>query len=177
MLFRSKKLYQAITGFGFGRTTGSGLPGEIKGIVNPLKQWNPIFSPTSVPMGQEVAVTPIQMSRAFCTLANGGLSVTPSIRAREASDAGRTAPILERAISRKAADITKGALRRVVIEGTGKLANSPLYEIFGKTGTAQVPDRKNGGYLPGAYVGSFVCGAPLDDPQVVVICEIGRAHV
>lgn len=168
----NKKLHQAITSFGFGKSSGSGLPGEVWGIVNPLKLWNPVYSPTSVPMGQEVAVTPLQMTKAFCTLSNGGLSVTPSIRARDAADAGRTAPIVERVVSRKAADITKATLRRVVIEGTGKLANSPHYELFGKTGTAQVPDRKSGGYLPGAYVGSFVCGAPVDDPQVVVICVI-----
>ena len=168
----NKRLYHAVKSFGFGKLPGSGLPGEIKGIINPLNQWNPIFSPTSVPMGQEVAVTPLQMARAFCTLSNGGLSVMPTIRARDASDVAHTAPIVERVVSQRTAEITKAALRRVVTEGTGKLANSPYYELFGKTGTAQVPDKKHGGYLPGAYVGSFVCGAPLDDPQIVVICVV-----
>ncbi len=168
----NKRLYHAVKSFGFGKLPGSGLPGEIKGIINPLNQWNPIFSPTSVPMGQEVAVTPLQMARAFCTLSNGGLSVMPTIRARDASDVAHTAPIVERVVSQRTAEITKAALRRVVTEGTGKLANSPYYELVGKTGTAQVPDKKHGGYLPGAYVGSFVCGAPVDDPQVVVICVV-----
>jgi cell division protein FtsI (penicillin-binding protein 3) len=168
----SKRLYHSVKSFGFGKLPGSGLPGEVKGIVNPLNKWNPIFSPTSVPMGQEVGVTPLQMARAFCTLSNGGLSVMPTIRARDASDVAHTAPIVERVVSKRTADITKAALRRVVTEGTGKLANSPYYSLFGKTGTAQVPDKKHGGYLPGAYVGSFVCGAPVDDPQVVVICVI-----
>ena len=66
-------------------------------------------------------------------------------------------------------------LRRVVSEGTGKKADSPLYDIFGKTGTAQIAGGK-GGYIPDAYIGSFVCAAPLDNPQIVVECVIRRPN-
>lgn len=159
-------MHAALRRFGFGSPTGSGLPGESPGIVNPLRQWNH-YSETSVPMGQEVATTPLQVARAFAAFGNGGLIPAPTIIA----DAN-TPPIYQRALSAESADHTRLVLREVVERGTGRRANSDRYRIWGKTGTAQVPDRQRGGYKPDAYTGSFVCGAPLRRPRIVVIVAV-----
>lgn len=158
-------LHAAVRAFGFGRPTDSALPGEVAGIVNPLSTWTH-YSVTSIPMGQEIAVTPLQLTRAFSIIANGGLMVSPTILARQ--DGDNLATIYERILSARVAARTREALRRVVTEGTGRRAKDSPYAIFGKTGTAQVADPDGGGYLPGAYTATFVCGAPLSAPRVVV---------
>lgn len=160
---------QAMKRFGFGDPTGAGLPGEVSGRVWPLSRWSK-YSITSVSMGQEVSVTALQMARAFSVFANGGLLPTPTIRAIDPSDSSHP-PIMERVLKPTTAARTREVLRRVVTEGTGKKANSDLYPIFGKTGTAQIAGPR-GGYIPDAYNASFVCGAPVDHPRVVVLCVI-----
>jgi len=169
-----RRMFEAVRAFGFGQETGSKLPGEIAGIVNPLKQWNH-YSVTSVPMGQEVGVTALQMVRAYCALANDGMLVTPRILLAED---GKPAdePIYERVLSEKTARLTRQVLRQVVSEGTGQAADSQLYDVFGKTGTAQIADRRNGGYLDGAYVSVFVGGAPFNNPRGVVGCFVHHPH-
>lgn len=166
----AQRMHDAVRAFGFGRKTASGLPGEVGGIVNPLRTWTH-YSVTSIPMGQEIAVTGLQLTRAFCIIANGGLVVSPTILARRGDD---DVPIYERILSAHAATVTRRALRRVVTEGTGRRAAASPYAIFGKTGTAQVANPEGGGYLPGAYTATFVCGAPLNQPRVVVTAIIHK---
>ena len=168
------RMHAAVRAFGFGSPTGSGLPGEIGGLVRPARQWNH-YSITSVPMGQEVAVTALQLARGYSAIANGGHLVTPTIQVR--GSGADAVPIYERVLSTAVATHTRRVLRRVVTEGTGRRANSTIYSIFGKTGTAQVADHVNGGYLEDQYVSSFVGGAPLDEPRVVVVCSIHRPDV
>ena len=165
----ARRMHAAVRMFGFGTSTGSGLPGEIGGLVNPLDQWTH-YSVTSVPMGQEIAVTPLQLARGFCAFANGGLLVTPTIRRVEPTAA--TPRIYDRVLSATTADLTRRVLRRVVTDGTGRRVKDAAYPIFGKTGTAQVPGP--GGYLPDQYTAVFVCGAPMDQPKIVVACIIHR---
>ncbi|HEX7008890.1 MAG TPA: penicillin-binding protein 2, partial [Phycisphaeraceae bacterium] len=165
-----QKLHQIITAFGFGRSTGSGLPGEVGGLVRSPENWS-ATDITRVTMGQGVAVTPLQMVRAFCAIANDGFLVTPMILAAQ-PDAAQAVPIQERVLLPSIAAYTRSVLGRVVVEGTGRKANSSLYALFGKTGTAQLPDLEHGGYLPDGYVSSFIAGAPLDAPQLVVGCFI-----
>jgi len=162
-----RDMHAAVTRFGFGRPTGSGLPGEATGIVRPAKQWNH-YSQTSIPMGQEVAVTPLQMIRAFAAIAHDGLMVQPTIVALPDD----ISPIYERVVSAATAAQTRHVLRRVVTEGTGRKANSQAYALFGKTGTAQMADHVNGGYAQGKYVGSFIAAAPLDQPRLAIGCFI-----
>jgi len=164
----AERMYHAVRRFGFGSPTGSGLPGESPGIVNPLARWNH-YSITSVPMGQEIAVTPLQMAAAFSAFANGGLVPVPSVRAGDSAE-----PIFTPAIDPDVADYTRRTLRRVVTEGTGRRAQSDKYRIWGKTGTAQVPDRTHGGYIDNAYTANFICGAPLNRPRIVVIVTVHR---
>jgi cell division protein FtsI (penicillin-binding protein 3) len=170
----ARRMHAAVRAFGFGSPTGSGLPGEVIGLVRPARQWNH-YSITSVPIGQEVAVTALQLARGYSAIANGGHLVTPTIQVRRSgTDA---VPIYERVLSTAVATHTRRVLRRVVTEGTGRRAGSTMYSIFGKTGTAQVADHVNGGYLEDQYVSSFVGGAPLDEPRVVVVCSIHRPDV
>ncbi len=169
----AQSLYNAVTAFGFGKPTGSGLPGEIGGILHSLKKWTS-YSVTSIPMGQEISVTPMQMARAYCALANGGTLVTPTIQYVDPDSPEGQAPRGPRVLKPETAVHTRNVMRRVVLEGTGKQANSKLYSIFGKTGTAQMANPKGGGYEPDAYTGSFACGAPVDDARVVVVTILQR---
>ncbi len=165
------RLFDALRRFSFGQPTHCGLPGEARGIVNPRRRWNH-YSVTSIPMGQEIATTPIQLVRAFSVFANDGLMVKPRIRMAQQSTAASA--IYKRVLSKETAQLTRRVLRRVVTDGTGARANSSQYTIFGKTGTAQIADRARGGYLQGQYVASFVCAAPLERTRVVVGCFVHR---
>ena len=167
------KLFNAVKAFGFGELTHTGFSGESKGLVNPLHKWNPRFSVTSVPMGQEVSVTPLQLARAFAVFANGGFLVSPTIVAKDEQDP-RAVTVVQRVLSPRTTQITKDTMRLVMTEGTGRFANSQQYALFGKTGTAQVAKKNGGGYETGAYAGVFVGGAPLDQPRLVVACVIHK---
>jgi cell division protein FtsI/penicillin-binding protein 2 len=161
----AKRMHAAVKAFGFGEVSGTGLPGESPGILIDAKDWTK-YSLSSVPMGQEIAVTPVQLAKGLSAIANGGLVVSPTILADES-----IAPIFQRAISKKVADHTRRVMARVVSpEGTGRNAVSDLYRIWGKTGTAQVPGP--GGYKHRTYASSFICGAPLRDPKLVVVVAI-----
>ena len=171
---KATQMYAMVRSFGFGRSTNSGLLGETAGIVRPPKKWNH-YSVTSIPIGQELAVTSLQLLTGFSAIANGGYLVNPTIRLVEKSpDQLSLTTIYERVLSSDVAEHTRRVLRRVVTEGTGHRANSSLYKIFGKTGTAQIADHINGGYLEGQYVSSFLAGAPLEWPRIVVACVINQ---
>src|SRR5437016_6769157 len=73
-----QKFYEYIRRFGFGERTGVELPGEISGVIRPPQTWSKI-SITRIPMGHEVGVTPLQMTLAMATIANGGKLVMPRI--------------------------------------------------------------------------------------------------
>jgi cell division protein FtsI (penicillin-binding protein 3) len=163
-------LHHIVRSFGFGQTTGSGLPGEVQGLVNPLEQWNE-YSLTSIPMGQEIGVTALQMVRAFSVLANGGLLLEPSI---EPVDDRRQREIVRRVLPKRTAQRTLSVLRRVVTDGTGRKAQSERYRFFGKTGTAQLPNFEQGGYYDDRYMSSFVGGGPTDQPRLVAGCFVRR---
>jgi len=172
----STKLFKALKSYDFGESTHCGIPGESRGLVNPLNKWNPRFSVSSVPMGQEIAVTPLQLTRAFCVFANGGYLVTPTLRAKAPRDPAdpRSATVVQRVLSPRTTEITKDVMRKVVTEGTGRKADSKQYAIFGKTGTAQVARKDGRGYEVGAYNGAFVAGAPVDNPRLVIACVIHK---
>ena len=165
------QLHGILEDFGFGRSTGSGLPGEIAGLLRPLKSWS-WTDLTRLPMGQGIAVTPLQMTHAFGAIAADGLLVPPRIRLDDA-DAARP-KIPTRILTTDIARHTRQILRRVVTEGTGRKAQDDRYQLFGKTGTAQLPDLENGGYLENGYVSSFIAGAPLETPRLVVGCFVHK---
>jgi len=169
------KMHETLGRFGFGRTTGADIPGESAGIVNPLRQWNH-YSVTSIPMGQEIAVTPLQMARAFSVFANGGVMPVPAIQADQTDT-----PVFFRVLDETTADHTRRVLRRVVTEGTGRRVNQGRYRIWGKTGTAQVPDRVNGhGRSDSTLLAMTECGlgwVRLDFPSHVREFEGARIRL
>ncbi|MFQ5732539.1 MAG: penicillin-binding transpeptidase domain-containing protein, partial [Planctomycetaceae bacterium] len=176
-------LYAAAARFGFGRRTGSGLPGELDGLLRPLKDWTG-YSTGSIPMGQELAVTPLQLIAAHAALANGGTLRAPRLARRigpasagqipESSPATTIpAAVTSRVVAHQTANwIVREAMTDVVRRGTGKRARLPGYEVFGKTGTAQKTDRRTGRYFKNRHVCLFVAGAPADDPRVLVLVVV-----
>ncbi|MEM8783499.1 MAG: penicillin-binding protein 2 [Planctomycetota bacterium] len=175
-------LHAVVASFGFGATTNSGLIGEQPGLLRDAPDWS-WTDLTRVPMGHGVAVTPLQVTRAFAALANDGTLRQPTVLLNGAPQSPQTSLVSPdvgspthlppaRVMSPETAVMTRRVLRRVMTDGTGRRANSKQYAMFGKSGTAQLPDPVNGGYLEGGYVSSFVAGAPLDRPRLVVGCFI-----
>jgi cell division protein FtsI (penicillin-binding protein 3) len=152
--------------FGFGRRTGVDLPGEEKGILLPLEKFSG-SSMGNLPIGQGLAVTPMQMAAAYAAIANGGILRAPHI---VASVGGRRAPLPKgrRVISEATAASVRRMLEGVLGPGgTASGAHIDGYVLAGKTGTAEKPD-ESGGYSDTKFVASFVGFAPARDPKLLV---------
>lgn len=175
-----QKFYEYIRRFGFGERTGIELPGEISGVIRPPQSWSKI-SITRIPMGHEVGVTPLQMTVAMATIANGGKLVTPRIVKSITTEDGKTVTtfsptVLRQVISPETALQIGNALRGVVSDrGTAAAAAVPGFTISGKTGTAQKVDPK-GGYEHGKYVVSFSGYLPSENPEFVGLVVLDDAH-
>jgi cell division protein FtsI (penicillin-binding protein 3) len=153
--------------FGFGKPTGIDLAGEESGIVPQLKQYSG-STMGNLPIGQGLAVTPIQMAAAYSAIANGGILRPPHIIERQGD---RTVPIprgrriIKPAVAAQLRSMLVGVLGP---GGTASEASIPGYKLAGKTGTAQKPDPVHGGYSDTKFVASFVGFAPADDPRLLV---------
>lgn len=177
------RLYEGLTLFGFGRRVGVNLPGEAEGRLRRPAEWNG-YSITRIPFGQEISVTGLQLLKAFCLLANGGRLIQPHvIKAMVHPDgtmvdmrpsALRVGYVIKPEIARW---VVTEALTSVVNEGTGRNAQLDQWQVFGKSGTAQLAKPDGRGYEDKAYVVSFIAGAPADDPKVVVLVSIRRPNV
>lgn len=156
--------------FGFGTPTGLDFPGEVAGQVLPLEDWSGTTVAT-VPIGQGIAVTAIQMASAYSTLANDGVWVEPKLLSGTMTPDGDLTPspqpTAKRVVSRKVAGQVTKMLVSVVKDGTGTEGQIPGYKVAGKTGTAQKA-LPTGGYGD-EYVGSFAGFAPANDPKIVMI--------
>lgn len=170
-------LFEAATLFGFGRKTGVELPGEISGILIPREKWTS-YSTGSIPMGHEIATTPLQLIVAHAALANKGQLVRPHILAPMANDSTTAVRrITETTINEESCRwLIEGPMQEVVTRGTGKRAKIPGYKVFGKTGTAQCLS-PNGGYVHNRYISSFVCGAPVENPRLMVLVVVNKSAV
>jgi cell division protein FtsI/penicillin-binding protein 2 len=174
-----QRLYGYIRGFGFGERTGVALPGEIAGLVYPPHRWSKL-SITRIPMGQEVAVTPLQTIAAMSAIANGGHLMLPQIVHDITDSKGETIasfpPVeIRQVVSNEAAREVTEALKGVVsARGTAALAMVPGYDVAGKTGTAEKIDPK-GGYMKDKYIVSFCGFLPADNPQFVCLVMLDDA--
>ncbi|MBS0204322.1 MAG: penicillin-binding protein 2 [Planctomycetes bacterium] len=173
----NERLFAAATLFGFGRKTGIELPGELPGILRPLSQWTS-YSTGSIPMGHELATTPLQLIAAHGALANGGVLVRPRIVLPYTNDSTAAVRQISEPTVRKdvARWMVEVPMQEVVTRGTGKRARIPGYHVFGKTGTAQCISPQ-GGYVHGKYISSFVCGAPVEDPRLLVLVVVNQSSV
>jgi cell division protein FtsI (penicillin-binding protein 3) len=152
--------------FGFGKPTGVDLPGEESGIVLPLSKYSG-SSMGNLPIGQGIAVTPIQMAAGYAAIANGGVLRAPHI-VESVGGVHRAQPRGHRILSRATAASLRTMLEGVLGPGgTASGASIKGYQLAGKTGTAQKVDPK-GGYSESAYVASFVGFAPARDPKLLV---------
>ena len=168
MLGRTR-LSKWISRFGFGRVTGIDYPGESPGIVLPTEKWSG-STIGNVPIGQGIAVTPVQMAAAYAAVANGGIWSRPHL-VDHVAGGGRPSLYRRRLVSPRIAKELMGMLKDVVAEGTGQYAAMPGYQVAGKTGTAQKPD-SHGGYATGRYVASFVGIVPASRPRFVVLVTV-----
>jgi cell division protein FtsI (penicillin-binding protein 3) len=155
--------------FGFGRRTGIEFPGESRGIVLPPGRWSG-STIGNVPIGQGIAVTPLQMIAAYGAIANNGVWVQPHLVEKVGGER-RLQPERRRIMSTHVAGEMRKMLREVVEEGSGTAAQVPGYRIAGKTGTAAKPD-ENGGYSDYRYVASFVGFVPAKNPQLVTLVTV-----
>ena len=159
--------------FGFGAKSGVDFPGESAGFALPLDQWSGSTIGT-VPIGHGIAVTPVQMARAYAAIANGGRLVRPHLIDRiDGKTVGATRG--RRVVSRHVSEQMMSMLRGVVLEGTGTEAAIPGYTVAGKTGTAAKID-PDGTYSTSRYVASFVGMVPATKPKLVIMVMVDEPH-
>ncbi|MBJ7348017.1 MAG: penicillin-binding protein 2, partial [Thermoleophilaceae bacterium] len=152
--------------FGFGSPTGVDLQGEERGIV-PRRADYSGSSIGNLPIGQGLAVTPMQMATAYSAIANGGTLRPPRV-VRSIGGKAEVRPAGHRVISQRTAASLRKMLKGVVGPGgTASEAAIPGYDLAGKTGTAQKPD-EYGGYSKSKFVGSFIGFAPANRPRLLV---------
>ena len=170
----SKTLYQYLTDFGFGKSTGSHLPGESAGLLRPVSDWSGTSLPTFA-FGQGYSVTSLQATSVFATIANDGVRVTPTVVAGTTDASGNYIPAKDqqskRVISAETAKEIRKMLESVVsANGTAPTAAIPGYRVAGKTGTAMKFNSDCSCYS--GYTASFIGFAPADNPAYVVSVAI-----
>ena len=157
--------------FGIGSLTGIDLPGESAGILPSYWSGSTIGN---VPIGQGVSVTSVQLASVYAAIANGGEWIQPHLVDHvfgEPPPRLRRRRILDPGIDRQLRTMLKGV---VSDQGTAELAAIPGYTVAGKTGTAQKPGPN--GYIPGAYVATFVGMVPASRPRLLVLVTIDEPH-
>jgi cell division protein FtsI (penicillin-binding protein 3) len=177
-LLGEDRLDEYLRRFGFGRDTGLGLPHEENGQVPPLDDWSGT-SIGSIPLGQGISVTAMQMLFAYNVIANDGVYVPPALVAATRDSEGErheTPPgASRRVVSPTTAEQMRAMLTEVIDHGTGTAAAIDGYDAAGKTGTARKP-QEGGGYQDAAgnyhYISTFAGFLPADDPKLSVIVVI-----
>ena len=158
--------------FGFGEQTGIDLPGEESGILyDPKNMYEPDIATMAI--GQGISVTPIQVLRAICAIANGGELLQPYIVKKIVSADGKVLKegkkhVVRNVMTPEVARQMREMMEKVVSEGGGKTAAIKGYRIAGKTGTAE-KIAEGGGYAVGQYIASFVGFVPADKPRYAML--------
>ena len=167
---KSSQMQDMVQRFGFGKKSGVGIPGESEGLVTTAKKWS-VYTQTSVCMGHEIGVTPIQMVQAFSAFCRDGTMVPARLSLGAQGEDNQYSIPCKRVMAEAIALTARDAMEGVMIEGTGRKAQSELYRMFGKSGTAQLPKPKGQGkgYFEDRYVSSFIAGAPFENPRIVCL--------
>jgi cell division protein FtsI (penicillin-binding protein 3) len=173
-LLSNDKFYEYLTKFGVGSKTGSGLPGESRGILPKVADWSGTSAPTMA-FGQGYSLTAMQATSIFATIANDGVRVSPTVIAGTRDSSGNFTPApgrtSERVVSKETAQAMRLMMESVVSgNGTAPSAAIPGYRVAGKTGTAQRIDDTCGCYR--GYTASFIGFAPADKPAYVISVTI-----
>lgn len=169
----SEKLYQYVKDFGFLEKTGVDIQGENKGVFFSKENFHELECATTS-FGQGISCTPIQLVTAFSACINGGYLYKPHVGKsfiKNDETIYEIKPEIKRqVISEETSKTMRRALECVVSKGSGRKAYVDGLRIGGKTGTAQISE--NGVYKDGRYILSFIAGAPMNNPQVVVYFAI-----
>ena len=173
-MISNDQLYDYLTKFGIGSKTGSGLPGESRGILPKVSTWSGTTAPT-VAFGQGYSVTAMQATSVFATIANDGVRVSPTVIAGTSDSSGNYTPSATRESVRVISPETAAQMRLMMesvvsANGTAPSAAIPGYRVAGKTGTAQRIDDTCGCYR--GYTASFIGFAPADKPAYVISVTI-----
>lgn len=173
----AQRFYQYLHAFGLGSKTNIDLQGEESGILIPVNSVKNVDL-ARIGFGQSVAVTPIQLLTAACSVLNGGRLMRPYLLKEAVSPDGtvlyRTSPkVVSTPISEGTSLTMRKLLEDVVAVGGAKNARIPGYRIGGKTGTAQV--YKDGRIVRNVHIGSFLGFAPADDPRIALLVIVDEA--
>ncbi|MBN1298861.1 MAG: penicillin-binding protein 2 [Actinobacteria bacterium] len=171
--------YDSMIEFGFNQVTGVALPGEEPGFLYSYENW-PSSMIGALSIGQSISVTPLQLIRAACVIANGGYLVKPSILKEIRMDNEAIAdPEQEeniQIISAETANAVKDMMLSCVEEGTGTKAQLEGVNLCGKTGTAQKANQNGIGYTEKRVITSFLGFGPYEDPRIAVIVLVDEPH-
>jgi len=160
----AEKFSRWIGRFGFGRPTGVQFPAEEQGIVPELDEYSG-SSMGNLPIGQGLAVTPMQMMAGYAAIANGGVLTQPRLIERigeEEVEAPEGRRVIREEVAAQVREMLEGVL---AAGGTASEVSVPGYALAGKTGTSEVAE--NGTYSETKYVASFIGFAPADDPKLL----------
>ena len=170
---------EAVTRFGFGSRTDIGLPGESVGLVTSSKDWSK-YTQTSVAMGYEVAVTPVQMVRAFSNFARTGdrAGTLPDLSLCAVEPASASLNLRRRVLPAEIAQLARETMVHVA-ENMLRVMRQRWPDddglrgvrMFGKSGTAKIARPDGKGYFE-QYNSSFVAGAPVEEPRLVILVVI-----
>lgn len=172
------KMYEYVQKFGFLEKSGVDIQGENKGIFFLRENFHELECATTS-FGQSISVNAIQLVSAFSAVINGGILYRPHVGKELLNSFGEVVyefPIERRrqVIKKETSDLMRYALECVVANGSGKRAYIDGYRVGGKTGTAQIVE--DGKYLDGRYLLSFIAGAPMSNPQIVVYFSMKEPH-
>lgn len=164
--------------FGFGTPSSLDFIGESNGVMLDLDEWSGT-SIATIPIGQGISVTPVQMLSAFNVIANGGLYVPPQLVVSAVDGEGETIELepgaTRRVVSERTARQLQSILAGVIDHGTGQQAAVAGYTVAGKTGTAWIP-QPGGGYVDAAgyrhYMASFAGFLPAQSPEISILVTI-----
>jgi len=167
-----KRMYSYCRDYGFGSPTGVALAGEEKGTLNPLDKWSGRTALT-IGFGHEINTTLLQMTTAYCAIANGGYLLRPQIIRRYSTDAGTVREIsrkevIRSVISPEVALTVRRMMEGVVVKGTAKKGRVESVPIAGKTGTSLKIDPITKRYSSSKQWASFIAMAPIEKPAIVV---------
>ena len=160
-----KNFYQYLKKFGFDQPTNITLPGELAGNIKNLEKVRAEIDFAAASFGQGVAITPLQLVSAFSAIANRGMLMRPYLVSGDVSEEIRQ--VISPETAQKVTRMMTSAVRKAT------LAQVPQYTVAGKTGTAQIPDLKKGGYTD-EVINSFVGFAPASNPSFTALIKIDR---
>lgn len=170
-----QRFYDALTSFGLGSRTGIDFPGEAVGLLRPPQQWSEL-SLAALSIGQELAVTPLQLLTAFSALGNGGVLMRPHLVKAVMKGGEVVRKIRPEAVRRVVSETTSrqvtALLQGVVVRGTGKGAAIAGYSVAGKTGTAQKYDASLGRYSSQKTMASFIGYLPAHQPRATILVSL-----